>query len=211
MNKYKVKSLLPELSADRRVAYHSEEQLQALEEAYGGKRVGGARGYSGYFGETLSDKCYTTYNDSYPWAWDKVIDFYEIFDEEHVDYVSVGGYPELNRISDYLFHRKWRGFAEADTSNFPLYLKVIPDEVQWSNTPFTNVLSYTPVHEFIDKEGGGEESGPDTSVADFILQHKDDEELHKNSKYTITANGVTIEIKGKITITGPEGTWTIGQ
>lgn len=38
-----------------------------------------------------------------------------------------------------------------------------------------------------------------------------DEELHQNSKYTLTGNGVTIEIKGKLTITGPEGTWTIGK
>lgn len=38
-----------------------------------------------------------------------------------------------------------------------------------------------------------------------------DEELHRNSKYTLTGNGITIEIKGKLTITGPEGTWTIGQ
>lgn len=139
------------------------------------------------------------------------VDSYYLRDEGQVGYVSVGEYMELNQIMDYLFPLKWLGLAEVDTSNLPLYLKVTPEEVQWSNTPFTNVLSYTSVHEFINKNRGSEEALPDTSVADFILQHKDDEELHRNSKYTLTGNGVTIEIKGKLTITGPEGTWTIGK
>jgi len=139
------------------------------------------------------------------------VDSYYLRDEGQVGYVSVGEYMELNQIMDYLFPLKWLGLAEVDTSNLPLYLKVTPEKVQWSNTPFTNVLSYTPVHEFINKNRGGEEALPDTSVADFILQHKDDEELHRNSKYTLTGNGITIEIKGKLTITGPEGTWTIGK
>lgn len=127
------------------------------------------------------------------------VDSYYLRDEGQVGYVSVGEYMELNQIMDYLFPLKWLGLVGVDTSNLPLYLKVTPEKVQWSNTPFTNVLSYISVHEFINKNRGG------------VWQYKDDEELHRNSKYTLTGNGITIEIKGKLTITGPEGTWTIGQ
>lgn len=199
----------------------SPDQIDILEEHFGKVKDGTgykrATAFTFSYYSSSSNALYTITDPDTPryefsdLLKDVGVDSYYPGDEGRVDYVSVGGYRELNQITDYLLHRKWLGFDEVYTSNLPLYLKVTPEEVQWSNTPFTNVLSYTSVHDFIDKDRGGEEAGPDTSGANFILQHKDDEELHRNSKYTLTGNGVTIEIKGKLTITGPEGTWTIGQ
>lgn len=199
----------------------SPEQIDILEKYFGkvaegtGYKHDSAVTFSYYF--SSSNALYTITDPDTPrYEFSDLLEYADVDsyyprDEGQVDYVSVGGYTELGQITDYLFHLKWQGFAEADTSNFPLYIKVTSEEAQWSNSPFTNVLSYTSVHEFIDNDRGGEEGWSDASVAGLILQPKDDEELHRNSKYTLTGNGVTIEIKGKLTITGPEGTWTIGQ
>lgn len=70
-----------------------------------------------------------------------------------------------------------------------------------SNALYTITDPDTPRYEFSDL----------LEYADVDSYYPRDEELHRNSKYTLTGNGVTIEIKGKLTITGPEGTWTIGQ
>lgn len=70
-----------------------------------------------------------------------------------------------------------------------------------SNALYTFVDQSTPRYEFGDL----------LEYADVDSYYPRDEDLHRNSKYTLTGNGVTIEIKGKLTITGPEGTWTIGK
>lgn len=67
------------------------------------------------------------------------------------------------------------------------------------------------LYTFVDQSTPRYEFGDLLEYADIDSYYPRDEELHRNSKYTLTGNGVTIEIKGKLTITGPEGTWTIGK